>query len=158
MFGMIAGRLFHKNRAKAMTKKVCFVVIIWSVICSGCAITESLMHQSEFNEKLAIIGMRSIFFSQTFYRQDNGQYTDDLRKLVAKEFIEIEKNGYTSDGYRFEMTSDGNSFQIWATPDKYGVTGNMSFYADDKSAKIFGANHQGAKANVEDSLIEQLSN
>jgi hypothetical protein len=55
------------------------------------------------------------------------------------------------------MTTDGKSFQIWATPKEYGKTGKMSFYADSNDGDIRSADHQGEKVSNKDPVVRNIS-
>ncbi|HKV38398.1 MAG TPA: hypothetical protein VJX67_04230 [Blastocatellia bacterium] len=51
--------------------------------------------------------------------------------------------------YRFEVELRPNGFVATAVPEKYGITGNQSFYIDETQT-IRGADKHGAKATASD--------
>jgi len=76
-----------------------------------------------------------------------GEYAT-LDELIAKGFITDPSTGKLAR-YRFEVKVTSRGFEATAVPEKYGVTGNRSFFVDETRV-IRGADKRGAKATASD--------
>ena len=76
-----------------------------------------------------------------------GQYAT-LDELIAKGFITDPSAGKLAR-YRFEVKVTSRGFEATAVPEKYGVTGNRSFFVDETRV-IRGADRRGEKATSSD--------
>lgn len=99
------------------------------------------------NNELHTIGvLMSIRSAQTTYKAGKGSYAtrDQLvsEGLVPEPVLEMK-------GYRIEITTTGDKFEVTATPTEYGKTGRQSFYLDE-SGVIRGADHGGQPGSVAD--------
>jgi type IV pilus assembly protein PilA len=128
------------------------------------------------HEKQAIASLRELASALETYRKDYGKLPETLAALgpapkngvspeaaglVDADLAAGKKNGYT---FRYSLTPlSGNlteeeaaqamGFQLAATPDEYGKTGQMSFYLDSTGV-LRGADKQGAVASSSDPRIE----
>jgi hypothetical protein len=77
----------------------------------------------------------------------SGEYAT-LDELIAKGFITDPSAGKLAR-YRFEVKVTSRGFEATAVPEKYGVTGNRSFFVDETRV-IRGADRRGEKATSSD--------
>ncbi|MBI4747512.1 MAG: DUF2950 family protein [Acidobacteria bacterium] len=80
----------------------------------------------------------------------NGRYAT-LDELTALGWLAPELTKGPVEGYRFtsRLTSDGNGYEITATPEKYGETGIRSFLVT-KTEKVLSKDNHGAPLTVLD--------
>lgn len=126
------------------SKNTGLLFLVLFVCMSACSLADYLQ-RVKINQNSAIARIKHIIFNQNENLLKEGKFkTDDWGN---KEY----------EGYIIEMTNDEKSFQLWATPKKYGVTGKISFYADSNAGDIRGADHKGEKATSNDPIIEKAS-
>lgn len=127
--------------------------LILAMVASTSA-TMSAMKQGspEMNEMIAIGGMQMLFHSEETYKTTagNGSYgsIDELveKKLVTKEMFE-------KYGYKYDLTTSGQSFTAVATPMEYGKTGKRSFFID-QTGVVRGDDHGGGPATSADKPVQ----
>jgi len=104
------------------------------------------------NEAIAVSMMRTVVVAEATFQstQDNGRYgtLDELLSagLINKEMIH-------KYGYRIEVTTSSNRFEVTAVPLEYGKTGRLSYFVDD-SGVIRGGDHGGGAATISDKEIQ----
>ena len=76
-----------------------------------------------------------------------GEYAT-LEELISKGLMNDPSAGKLAR-YRFEVKVTSHGFEATAVPEKYGVTGNRSFFVDETRV-VRGADKRGAKATVLD--------
>ena len=76
-----------------------------------------------------------------------GEYAT-LDELITKGLMNDPSAGKLAR-YRFEVKVTSHGFEATAVPEKYGVTGNRSFFVDETRI-IRGADKRGAKATALD--------
>jgi hypothetical protein len=76
-----------------------------------------------------------------------GEYAT-LEELIAKGLTSDPTEGKLAR-YRFEVKVTPHGFEATAVPEKYGVSGNRSFFVDETRV-IRGADKGGAKATASD--------
>jgi hypothetical protein len=86
-------------------------------------------HHGEVQAMLERISLAQIFYS----KQHNDQFAD-LQTLTNATLVPKDIEGTDSTGYRFHITvaADKKSYTAGAEPVRYGRTGRLSFYLDDK--------------------------
>jgi hypothetical protein len=136
-----------KNLSKINFALFTYFLLV-SMFFSACIPSKDVMYsKSEINEKGVTANMLNIISNQIItFRTE--------KKYATSEELEIGKR--QESGYKIEMTSDGKSFQIWATPTDYGKTGRLSYYADSNDGDIHGADHQGRKADSNDPIVQKI--
>ena len=124
------------------------------LIVPAIAIPNLLKSQQDANELSAIVRIRRIATAEATYQSTAGRGRDfgSFEDLVNSSMIESQR---ITRGYEFNIVANGDSFQVTATPEKYGTfgTGHRSFYVDDRYV-ICAADHGGLPANADDPPIE----
>jgi hypothetical protein len=100
------------------------------------------------NETAAIARLRSIGVAEASYMAESGREYASLDQLIQKRYVSDPAGGKLS-GYRFEVQVRVGGFQVTAVPEKYGITGNRSFYLDESNI-MHGADKKGAPASASD--------
>jgi len=106
----------------------------------------------EMNEMIAIGGLQMLFHGEETYKTTagNGSYgsIDELleKKLVTKDMFE-------KYGYKYDLTTSGQSFTAVATPMEYGKTGKRSFFID-QTGVVRGDDHGGGPASSADKPVQ----
>ena len=103
------------------------------------------------NERMAIGLMYTILSAEQQYKADKGNGSwGTLEQLLAAELVS--KEMVEGSGYRFEVTTSGDKFEVSAVPLEYGKTGRMSFFIDETSV-LRGGDRSGASATSSDPPI-----
>jgi hypothetical protein len=100
------------------------------------------------NETAAMARLRSIGVAEAQYMADSGGEYGTLDQLIQKRYAGDPSRGKLT-GYKFEVQVKTGGFQVTAVPEKYGVTGNRSFYLDESNV-MHGADKKGALAAQSD--------
>ncbi len=90
------------------------------------------VHEGEVKEMLQRIQLAEIAYSA----QHKNTFAD-LPTLIAAALVPKDLEGTESTGYRFSirLAKDGKSYSVSAEPARYGRTGRLSFYMDQKGIK-----------------------
>ena len=100
------------------------------------------------NETAAMARLRSIGVAEAQYMAESGGEYGSLDQLIQKRYSGDPSRGKLT-GYKFEVQVKAGGFQVTAVPEKYGVTGNRSFYLDESNI-MHGADKKGALATQSD--------
>jgi len=100
------------------------------------------------NETAAITRLRAIAAAEARYQVESGGSYGTLNQLIEKRYVNDPSQGKLT-GYRFEVQVRPGSFQVTAVPEKFGITGNRSFYVDEANV-LHAADKKGAPATVSD--------
>jgi len=100
------------------------------------------------NETAAMARLRSIGVAEAQYMADSGGEYGTLDQLIQKRYAGDPSRGKLT-GYKFEVQVKAGGFQVTAVPEKYGVTGNRSFYMDESNV-MHGADKKGTLATQSD--------
>ena len=100
------------------------------------------------NETAAMARLRSIGVAEAQYIAESGGAYGTLDQLIQKRYAGDPSRGKLT-GYKFEVEVKAGGFQVTAVPEKYGVTGNRSFYLDESNV-MHGADKKGALATQSD--------
>lgn len=100
------------------------------------------------NETAAMARLRSIGVAEASYLAESGREYASLDQLIQKRYVSDPAGGKLS-GYRFDVQVRVGGFQVTAVPEKYGITGNRSFYLDESNV-MHGADKKGAPASASD--------
>ena len=82
--------------------------------------------------------------------EKTGSYAS-LEELVSANLISTDMLEAT--GYKFEIRLVPDGFEISAVPVEYGKTGKLSFFMNNETAMIRGADHGGGPASASDPHI-----
>ena len=100
------------------------------------------------NERVAISLMYTIASSEHHYKASKGSgVCGTLDQLIAAQFIS--KEMMDNSGYKFEITVNGDKFEVSAVPVEYGKSGTLSFFID-QSYVLRGGDRNGAAATASD--------
>ena len=99
------------------------------------------------NEIAARARLLSISTAEAAYQAENDGFAT-LDQLIEIGFVNDPSEGKLGR-YRFEVKVKPSGFEATAVPEKYGVSGNRSFYVDETGV-IRGADKGGAKADASD--------
>jgi hypothetical protein len=100
------------------------------------------------NETAAMARLRSIGVAEVSYMADSGGEYGSLDQLIQKRYVTDPSSGKLT-GYKFDIQVRAGSFQVTAVPEKYGITGNRSFYLDESNI-MHGADKKGVAATASD--------
>ena len=104
------------------------------------------------NERSTIGALYAITYAQNQYQGSKGAGSyATIEQLIADDLVQrelIEKHGY-----KIEMTSSANRFEVTAVPVEYGKTGKTSYYID-QTRVLRGRDHAGTTATVSDPRIQ----
>lgn len=103
------------------------------------------------NERSAMSLLWSISGAQRQYKEDKQGNYGSLEELIAANLIS--KDSIEASGYKFDIRVVPDGFEISAVPVEYGKTGKLSFFMNQETAMIRGADHGGAPASVSDPQI-----
>jgi hypothetical protein len=113
------------------------------------------------NEAFAIQRLESISVAEALYFNSRGRKGfGTLQQLAGDQLIDPALASGEKDGYLFAVRvvarseSAPASYEVVATPVRYGATGNRSFYLDVESRRIRAADKKGAEATAADPLLE----
>lgn len=135
------------------------VLIVFPVaVISAIAIPNLLAARRAANEASAISNMRTLVSAEeTFKATVGGEETyADLQQLVETNLISPALADGMNSGYRFRLllNSDGNRYELTATPEAYGTSGRRSFYVSSEDSLICAADKHGLAADSEDPPLE----
>jgi hypothetical protein len=103
------------------------------------------------NERMAIGWMYRIAYAEQQYQKAQGNGNcGTLEQLIAADLLP--KDFTANSGYKFDLTSSGEKFEVSAVPAEYGKTGKLSLFIDE-TMMLRGADHNGASANASDPPI-----
>jgi uncharacterized lipoprotein NlpE involved in copper resistance len=100
------------------------------------------------NETAAMARLRSIGVAEAQYMAESGREYGTLDQLIQKRYVGDLSSGKLT-GYKFEVQVNAGGFQVTAVPEKYGITGNRSFYLDESNI-MRGTDKKGARATSSD--------
>src|SRR5215213_7530581 len=81
------------------------------------------------NERTAISLMYTIASAQQQYKTGLGNGScGTLEQLIAADLVSKER--VENSGYRFELTVNGDKFEVSAVPSEYGKGGTLSLFID----------------------------
>ncbi|HWC76832.1 MAG TPA: hypothetical protein VG778_05190 [Blastocatellia bacterium] len=100
------------------------------------------------NETAAKARLLAISTAEAVYQAESGGEFATLEELEEAEYMGDPSEGKLAN-YRFEVRVKPGGFEATAVPEKYGVTGNNSFYIDETRV-MRGADKKGAKATSSD--------
>jgi hypothetical protein len=114
-----------------------------------------LTSKTSVNEAVAFSSLVDISNAELEFKAKKNRY-GTLEELANEGLISFELGKGNNQGYQFELTQIGDTFEISAIPQLYHVnllrkTGRLSFYMDG-SGKIHSADKNGEKANINDPL------
>lgn len=123
------------------------------VILEGGGITD--------NEASAVITLRTMFSAAITFQSTsgNGNY-GALTTLGQMNMLDCIRSSGLKDGYEFKIrieqlsSESAASFELTATPVKYGQTGLKSFYLNE-SGEIRAADRKGAQATFNDETLQE---
>lgn len=122
------------------------IFLAFSLSCI--AIKDLTYSKREMNENSASAKLGNLINNQISCFNEQKTYCSDVE-------LEIERR--QPNDYKVQMTTDGKSFQMWATPIEYGNLGKMSFYADSNDGDVHGADHKGEIADKNDPIVKITS-
>jgi hypothetical protein len=100
------------------------------------------------DEMFARVRLIAIAKAEAQYQFDaDGEY-GTLEQLIQKGFIVDPAQGQVAR-YKFEIRLRPHGFDATAVPEKYGVTGDRSFFIDETNT-IRAADKRGEKATAQD--------
>jgi len=100
------------------------------------------------DEMFARVRLIAIAKAEAQYQFDaDGEY-GTLEQLIQKGFIVDPSQGQVAR-YKFEIRLRPHGFDATAVPEKYGVTGDRSFFIDESNT-IRAADKRGEKATAQD--------
>lgn len=103
------------------------------------------------NERSAMSVLWSISSAQRTYKEEkNGSYAS-LEELLSANLISTDM--MEASGYKFEIRLVPDGYEISAVPIEYGKTGKLSFFMNQETAMIRGADHGGGPASASDPHI-----
>ncbi|HEY0730321.1 MAG TPA: hypothetical protein VGD38_19705 [Pyrinomonadaceae bacterium] len=103
------------------------------------------------NERSAMSVLWSISSAQRAYKEEKTGSYASLEELVSANLISTDMLEAT--GYKFEVRLVPDGFEISAVPAEYGKTGKLSFFMNNVTAMIRGADHGGGPASASDPHI-----
>ncbi len=104
------------------------------------------------NERSTISALYMISYAEIQYKEGKGAGSyGTIEQLIADDMVQ--KDLIENHGYKIELTSSGNKFEITAVPTEYGKTGKTSYYMDQTSV-LRGADRAGAAATMSDRRIQ----
>jgi hypothetical protein len=138
-----------KKKAVYCVKLFALIIIIGYI--SSCDFVGHILNRQTNNEKEAILRLKLFIRDQIYSMKTKGVFVSP-KNIDIQRFVATERNAYV-----FETEGDETTFQVSALPRIYGTTGRISYYVDNKHESIFGADHQGGKATINDPVLESLS-
>lgn len=99
------------------------------------------------NERMAIGMVYRIAAAEDEYKRKNAGAYGTLEELMAADTNL--KDSVEKSGYRFELTVNGDNFEVSATPVEYGKTGKLSLFLD-QNRMLRGGDKSGAPASASD--------
>jgi hypothetical protein len=103
------------------------------------------------NERQAMSMMWSIAGSQRQFKEEKKGGYGSLEELEAAHLLS--KDSLNNIGYKFEVRLVPDGYEVSAVPIEYGKTGKLSFFMNQESPTIRGADHAGAPATASDPEI-----
>jgi len=103
------------------------------------------------NERTAIGMIYMIVNAEDEYKKKNGGAYATLEELMTADTVL--KNTIEKSGYRFDLTINGDKFEVSATPIEYGKSGRLSLFMDQNHV-LRGGDKSGASASASDPPIQ----
>lgn len=129
-----------------------FIIGMLTMLAAACGdkttVIETPPHAVVANELAALARLRSIASAELLYHVQSGGGYASLDELTQKGYVNDPAKGSLT-GYKFEVKSAGENFQVLATPEKYGITGKRSFYIDTQNV-MRGTDKHGEAASAAD--------
>lgn len=123
-------------------------VALMIVACTGRQLPEQSVMVTAANETAAMARIRAIAAAEASYQVDSGGEYGTMEQLIEKRFLNDPSSGKLT-GYRFDIQLKPGGFKITAVPEKFGVSGNRSFYMDETNV-LHAADKKGAPATATD--------
>ncbi|HEY6333014.1 MAG TPA: hypothetical protein VI756_27065 [Blastocatellia bacterium] len=142
--------------------KINLILMIAALLAAGAALTgcgsgkndnapSQVPQVTAADEMAARIRLLSLAQAEQRYQAESGGEYGSLDQLKEKGYW-TDPSGGQLNRYRFEVGLRPHGFEATAVPEKYGVTGNRSFYVDE-SQTLHGADKAGAKATASDPVM-----
>jgi hypothetical protein len=132
---------------KIKTRKIKVTLIVLAVLLLVSALFVGVFLPTNYNDDQARIQIVGIISNQV-------AIFGNQKHFLSSYELELDKR--QPNNYLFEMITDEKSFKVWATPKQYGRNGKISYFFDSKDGNLYGADHNGEKANGNDPLIIQI--
>lgn len=140
---------------KAILAKILLLILV-TIGAVGCeqkgtersAAPQQSVMVTAANETAVMARLRAIRVAEASYLADSGREYGSLDQLIQRRYVSDPSAGKLT-GYRFDVQVKDGGFQITAVPEKYGITGNRSFYLDESNI-MHGADKKGAPATASD--------
>lgn len=126
-------------------------LILAMVASTSAAMSAMKQGSPEMNETIAMTAVQMIANAEGSYKADKGNY-GSIDNLAASKLIQ--KDILDKYGYRFDVTTSGDGFEVVAVPTEYGKSGKRSFFIDQNGV-IRGDDHGGGPATVADKPVQQ---
>ena len=117
----------------------------------GTAAPTQMPQVTAADEMAARVRLLSIANAEQRYQAESGSEYGSLDQLKEKGYL-IDPSGGALNRYKFEVKLRPQGFEATAVPEKYGVSGNRSFYVDELQT-LHGADKGGAKATSADPVL-----
>ena len=141
--------------------KSLLLIVILATLVTGCSSgnsnsaagrPEQVPHVIAANEAAAQARLRSIVTAEMAYQfEGEGNYAT-LDELVKKGAMSDPSQGKLT-GYRFDVKVKPGGFEVTAVPERFGISGNRSFYVDE-SRVLRAANKGGQPASASDPIAQ----
>jgi hypothetical protein len=133
----------------AFSRSIWLALVMALAACdSGTKTIERAAHPTAANEIAAMARLRAIAMAEMHYQVESSGRYGSLEELIQKGLVNDPTHGKLTR-YRFDVQVRGNGFQATASPEKFGVTGERSFYIDERNV-MRGADKRGAQATASD--------
>lgn len=136
------------SKSLSVTLVVIGFVVLMIVACNGRQSPEQSVMVTAANETAAMARIRAIAAAEARYQIDSGGEYGTMEQLIEKRFLSDPSSGKLT-GYRFDVQLKPGGFKITAVPEKFGVSGNRSFYMDETNV-LHAADKKGAPAAATD--------
>jgi len=131
-----------------LPKSILLGLIALLASCSNQQPAEQSVLVTAANETAAITRLRAIAAAEARYQVESGGGYGTLDQLIQKRYVNDPSSGKLT-GYRFDIQVKGETFQVTAAPEKYGITGKRSFFVDATNV-VHAADKKGAPATASD--------
>ncbi len=125
-------------------------------IIAAIAIPNLLASRRAANEAAAIRNLRTLSSAEEVYQSTSGAgHYGTMQELLTAGLIDASLARGVKYNYRFEIKTDGTTFEVLATPTKDSDTGSRSFYLSSEEQFIRGAKKGGMAATAYDPPLNQ---
>ena len=142
--------MISSNRFSILGIVLCILILLLNIGCSD-DWGKHVVGDWRYNHHKVSIALKQIRKAQATYKDKQGNY-GSIDDLIAAKLIDTKMASKEFYGYNVKIRHEPNSYEVIATPIKYGGTG-LRYYYLDESGIIRVSWEEGKEAGPSDQPI-----